>query len=317
MVRMLIILMLMSASQIRIIAQIRFIEGTVYDEKNNPMVDAGICEILRDNCVRTDKNGKFRIRLSPDGVSELVVSYVGYYSKSVVLQDTIKYPIKVIMQEEYSAEKGKIYKPKINAFVGFMNTNWLEGKFNYTELNPKLVQELNQLNYCADFGIEGYFRNFYGAFGYGQVSDKSKEIDSVHTNIYASKINFKIGYGLGFKNNFIIFTPYCAFDLKYYRIQTRDSKSSIPLSTYLQSNYYDIKFQQWMCTLGGDLNIRIYTKWDQSLLSSLYLSFGAGYIFKITDRPLIQSFGNELTSSGKINYQNLILQIGMKWFVQD
>jgi hypothetical protein len=262
--------------------------------------------------------GIFRIGLKSDFPTVLRISFVGLYTKLLEITDTTRLPVTVIMKQEPWIGDGPVYQPKLNAIIWTTEVNRMDVNFNsYSELIPQYRELLSKLDYGLEMLLAGYYRNFYGAFGYGWISTQSPQIiDSLLTTTSASKISFRLGYGFHSKHSKLIFTPFFAFDMINYKLQTRNENFKIPLSSYLQTKYYDIRFNQWIGRLGGDFDIRLFSEEDRSLLQSAYLSVGAGYCFKLSKRPLIQSSGNELISSGRIDYNNLFLQVSFKFYAQ-
>ena len=64
------------------------IEGTVYDENNEPVIGASVAvKGVRGNAVATDAFGHFKLRVTPG--AQLTVSYVGYKTTSVAAQNGV------------------------------------------------------------------------------------------------------------------------------------------------------------------------------------------------------------------------------------
>lgn len=67
-----------------ITAQIMTVQGTVMDEKNEPVIGASVLETGTTNGTVTDFDGKFT--LQADANAHLTISYVGFTTQSVAIK---------------------------------------------------------------------------------------------------------------------------------------------------------------------------------------------------------------------------------------
>lgn len=74
------------------IGQSRVITGVVFDENNTPLPGANILIIDSNLGTATDFDGVFKLNLN-DGVKEVVVSYIGYKDKTIVITESNNYSI--------------------------------------------------------------------------------------------------------------------------------------------------------------------------------------------------------------------------------
>lgn len=295
--------------------------GTVLDENNKPLIGAHICQDFSDNCSITDNFGVFQLKAEDDKQNYLTVSYIGYKPKKVLFTNNISSPITIFMEIDsvdlFSFSNN--YRHRFGSFLLTSGVERIHASFtNYDELNPEYIDMFNQIEYLLMLNIAGYYRDIYGAFGFGgSIYPFPKEIDSLHTLTHLQKINFKFGYGFTSNNLNFIFTPYISFDRLRYRLLSKEADDKVSLNKYFETQYYDVRFIQWTGTLGWDLDLRLFSRRDRYLVNSIYLSIGAGYYVKLGKQPLILSTGNTLTSSGYLDYDNLYLQASLKFYIYE
>lgn len=81
------------------VKQQQSIQGTVFDEKGEPVIGASILEKGTTNGTITDLNGRFKLAIGNG--KELVVSYVGYITKTVKIENQSS--IKIVLAEDSKA----------------------------------------------------------------------------------------------------------------------------------------------------------------------------------------------------------------------
>jgi hypothetical protein len=295
--------------------------GTVLDENKSPLIGAYVCQDFSDNCSITDNFGVFQLRMKKDKQNCLTISYLGYKPKKVMISDSVTSPIAIRMELDSTDwfSHSNNYRQRFGSFLLTSGVERINASFNnYDELNQEYVDMFNQIEYLLMLNIAGYYRDFYGAFGYGgSIYPFPKEIDSLQTQTHLQKIHFKFGYGIASNNLNFIFTPYISLDRLRYRLLTKDADDKVSLSKYFDTKYYDVRFIQWIGTLGWDLDVRLFSRRDSYLVNSIYLSIGAGYYIKLGKQPLIESTGNTLTSTGYLDYDNLYLQCSLKLYIYE
>ena len=66
-------------------AQSLSLQGSVFDENNNPLIGAVVAVNGDENATITDMDGKFKLENVKSG-SQLVISYLGYKSKTISIK---------------------------------------------------------------------------------------------------------------------------------------------------------------------------------------------------------------------------------------
>jgi hypothetical protein len=200
-------------------------------------------------------------------------------------------------------------------FIMTVGTRFSKMKFkNFQELDSSKINLLNKTEYYLFGSFSGYYHNIYLELG---TSDgllfyhKSDYTDSININLKASSTFLSLGYGMAFNKLRLILTPYFSFSRNYYRYTTYRKTDSITLSQYFNDDNYDLKFIQWIGILGGNFDFgHIIDKKEP--FCYIDFGFGGGYLFKLSNKPLIKSAGNKISSSGNIDFSNLFLQVSLK-----
>ena len=85
--------------------------GVVYDEFKATVPYANICFKNTRECVTTDENGKFYLE-SESNRDILVVSYVGFTTKEIILKSAVNYNLKITFDAPNTLEEVKIFSGK-------------------------------------------------------------------------------------------------------------------------------------------------------------------------------------------------------------
>jgi hypothetical protein len=95
---------------INTIAQTK-VSGFVYDEFKMTVPYANVCFKASKKCVTTDENGKFYLESDTDQ-KVLVISYVGFQTKEILLTKAINYNLKIYFEGANTLEEVKIFSGK-------------------------------------------------------------------------------------------------------------------------------------------------------------------------------------------------------------
>lgn len=87
------------------------VSGVVYDEFNATVPYANICFKGTRECVTSDENGKFYLESNEDR-RVLVLSYVGFETKEIVLKSAVNYNMKIAFTSANTLEEVKIFSGK-------------------------------------------------------------------------------------------------------------------------------------------------------------------------------------------------------------
>ena len=87
------------------------VSGVVYDEFKATVPYANICFKNTRECVTTDENGKFYLE-SESNRDILVVSYVGFTTKEIILKSAVNYNLKITFDAPNTLEEVKIFSGK-------------------------------------------------------------------------------------------------------------------------------------------------------------------------------------------------------------
>lgn len=87
------------------------VSGVVYDEYNQTVPYANLCFKGTRECVTTNENGRFYMESQTDQ-KVLVVSFVGFKTKEVVLDKAVNYDMKIAFEGANQLEEVKIYSGK-------------------------------------------------------------------------------------------------------------------------------------------------------------------------------------------------------------
>ena len=87
------------------------VSGVVYDEFKATVPYANICFKNTRECVTTDENGKFYLE-SESNRDILVVSYVGFTTKEIILKGAVNYNLKITFDAPNTLEEVKIFSGK-------------------------------------------------------------------------------------------------------------------------------------------------------------------------------------------------------------
>jgi hypothetical protein len=78
------------------------VSGYVYDENNEPVSFANVLFKNSTTGTITDENGKFYMEIDGN-YTTLIISFIGYKNKEIVLDGSVNYDLKVTIKEEASA----------------------------------------------------------------------------------------------------------------------------------------------------------------------------------------------------------------------
>lgn len=87
------------------------VSGVVYDEFNATVPYANICFKGTRECVTSDENGKFYLESNEDR-RILVLSYVGFETKEIILKNAVNYNLKIAFTSANTLEEVKIFSGK-------------------------------------------------------------------------------------------------------------------------------------------------------------------------------------------------------------
>jgi TonB-linked SusC/RagA family outer membrane protein len=83
-------------------AQMRVIQGTIVDERNEPLIGANVLEMGTSNGTSTDFDGKFLLEVSISATT-LEVSYIGFQTGLIMLNEAADY--QVVLKESISLDE--------------------------------------------------------------------------------------------------------------------------------------------------------------------------------------------------------------------
>ncbi len=133
------------------------VSGVVYDDFNSPVPYANVCFKDTRECVTTDENGKFYLE-SASARKIVVVSYVGFEPKEVVLTKAVNYGMKISFAAANTLEEVKIFSGKTskknNPALDILRKIWEKKrknglyKFNQYQLNKyeKVEFDMNSID---------------------------------------------------------------------------------------------------------------------------------------------------------------------------
>lgn len=312
-------------------AQNFVIRGTVYDEQNSPLYGANIIEVGTINGTFADKQGKFSLSLSKFGERKIFVTYIGYHTDTITFSgvqlpsntDTVFQDVTVHMEVDtidYFGPPHRGYWHVYSLVLGTTASRFYADFSSFSELPTKYIDGFNNIEYTVDLSVGGYYNSIFGS-GHFRASIYSpvESADSIDETVLMSDIGVQFGYGFGIKGYRLVFTPYLGFDVLFYRLKTSDPDETLPLSTYLANQYYHVTFRQWTSTMGANLDIKLFGSRKGSPLgyTSMHLRMGAGYMFRLSKHPYIKAPTNDLESDGILDMNNLYLNAGLVFYLQN
>ncbi|HLO91312.1 MAG TPA: hypothetical protein VK172_09120 [Lentimicrobium sp.] len=144
-----------------------------------------------------------------------------------------------------------------------------------------------------------YKKHYFGVhYGFMGTSNKT---DSLLVKLHLRQFGLSYGYNIINTWHFTV-RPSVSLNWNKSRLLNTPKLDAIPIQQYLNDRDLDIRFNQPYCYLGIDLSYKAYgPKLDQ------YTAFGifAGYTFKITTNPIVNSRNTRLTEVPPIGMKNL------------
>ena len=133
------------------------VSGVVYDDMNSTIPYANVCFKGTRECVTSDENGRFYLESQEDR-RILIVSYVGFETKEVILEKAVNYNMKIAFAGANVLEEVKIYSGKTskknNPALDILRKIWERKRrnglhmFNQYEMNKyeKVEFDMNSID---------------------------------------------------------------------------------------------------------------------------------------------------------------------------
>jgi len=291
---------------INALAQERIITGRVFDEENNPLFGATVCQNNTENCSYSDYQGIFHLLIKNNGNNSIFISRQGYKPQTIALIDSVNKLIIIKMLND-TAQK------QINEIPAQKDVSWyskyeITYNFQYERIfndfssfesyfgseNVKFMS--NQSSIC-NFEITGRYKNVSLGILFG-FNNYEKPNDSLLMKFKHRQFALNFGYDVINSKHFRF---NALLGLKYHKYYIVNSENDyyIPLNLYLSNNYIDINIDQMSGFIGCNLEYKTY---ELSYFTDyIAIGFFGGFIFKINEKPWIYSVANCLTSDSKIN----------------
>lgn len=304
------LIFLLLFSEFGLKSQIIEITGKVIDENNQVL--PGVSVLVKNTTIgsMTENDGTFKIKFEKFNKSVLIFSYFGMKDLELKISDTLKTPLLIKMYEDTVREDR--YKKRLNKIrsLNFLfNYNLTDVNFNeFNEFSRSDLDLLNELSNDLSIGLSGYYENVYGAFTYG-TNGKIIDEDSLEKEIVLNKYTIASGYAFPFFRNRIVIVPNISVNTAVFKYKIYKENKQTSLEDYLGTKYPDLKFIQFYGIVGSNLDIKLFSMYGGIFLKG-YLTAGAGYLFKFSKKPYIFSGEQKLTSSGRLQYDHLFLQLG-------
>ncbi len=285
------------------------VRGTVTDSLGNPLAVAIVEQRETHNYVFSKPDGTFELkvvskygnkRLEKVGIP-IYVTLVGYDTQPVILNNSNKESLQVVLIE--GGERAKTRKVKkwktitsLSAYVGY---NFTDVSFNrFDDLRDDQVYLLNKTKNYIGFGFSSYIRNIYLDLGFSFSPTVKGESEIYRHYSDGTHIKFNIGYGFPFYDKKLIVTPYWGSSYLGINEYIAPLDRKVSLENYLQQGYMDLLFKQYIATIGGKADLRLYEfgKGRQAI----YLSAGVGYSFHYNLYPKISAKGTRITSPNRL-----------------
>jgi len=314
-----------------IIAQEFVIRGKVYDEQNSPLIGASILEEGTRNYTISNMEGKFSLTLSKFGDRKINVMFVGYHTQIITFSgvqlpsntDTVFQDVTIHMEvdtTDYFGPPRRGFWHVYSVVLGNTASRFYTDFSSFTEIPSKYIDGFNNIEYTVDLSAGGYYNSIFGSGHFrGSIYSPVESTDSIYETVHMSDIGVQFGYGFGIRGYRLVFTPYLGLDVLFYRLKTSDPDETLPLSTYLANQFYHVTFRQWTSTLGANLDIKLFgsRKGSPWGYTSMHLRMGAGYMFRLSKHPYIKAPTNVLESDGILDMNNLYLNAGLVFYLQN
>jgi hypothetical protein len=161
------------------------VSGYVYDENNEPVSFANVLFKNSTTGTITDENGKFYMEIDGN-YTTLIISFIGYKNKEIVLDGSVNYDLKVTIKEEASAldevvvYSGKQSK-KNNPAIDILRKIWSRKRSNGTK-------QFNQYRFDKYEKIEFDMNTIDSAFMKSKIF---KGIEFIFDEVDTSKVTGK------------------------------------------------------------------------------------------------------------------------------
>ena len=298
------------------------IKGMVKDSLGNGLPVAIVDQRETQNFVFSKPDGSFELviisrfgekLLNKVGIP-LTVSLVGYNSQVVNATTENHRAMEIIMIEgdgRISKRKPKKWKT-IHSLSGYIGYEYMDLSFKrFTDLTINQRAQLNKIKHYFGFGFNAYIRNIYVDIGFAFTPTYKEMNKDYRQYTEGTNINFKLGYGFPFYNQRLIVTPFYGSTYLGLSEYIAPLERKVSLDSYLDKGYMDILFKQYVGTVGGKVDYRLY-EFDRSR-QALYLSAGVGYSFRLNKYPYISAKGTRITSPNTIAVFPVSCEVSVKY----
>ena len=278
-----------------------YISGKVVDEDGEPMLGVPICIEKSKNCCVSDIDGEFSILKPKKKGMTLLTSFIGYETVKIHDIDTIFHPVTITMQAEHvPLINGNKYN-LVTPFGISLRFDYLAPSFKEFEsiLGKGNVDNLNKLKLILGGEFAACYKEMHLALNIGLDGFSTLGYDSISSGKGEYK-TFLLGTHFGYKiinSKVFIVTPEIGFKLYRYRMFNYDNNYHIPIEQYIIDRDLDIRFNNFIGSVGIDCCIFLLNDYYGSIAIGLY----GGYAFKLDDKTFVYSRRNRLFTNHKVD----------------
>ncbi|MEI6089020.1 MAG: carboxypeptidase-like regulatory domain-containing protein [bacterium] len=287
-------------------AQERIITGRIFDEENNPLFGATVCQKNTENCFYSDYQGIFHLLIKNKANNTLSIARPGYKPQTIALKDSVNKLIIIKMLKDTTQKQ-------INEIPTTKDMSWyskyeISYNFQYERIfndfsnfesyfGSENVKFMSNQSTIYNFEITGRYKNVSLGILFGLNSFEQSNA-SLLMKFKPRQYALNFGYDMINSKHFR-FNALLGLKYNKYLIVNCENDYYIPLDLYLSNNYIDISIDQMSGFIGCNLEYKTYEL--SNFTDYIAIGFFGGFIFKINEKPWIYSVANCLTSDGRIN----------------
>jgi len=308
------LLLVMTASSMKVSGQTQIVTGQITDENNVAIAGPSVCQVNANNCTNADMNGIFHLLLQPGKEMSLQIRCLGFNPEEVVIDESTVYPLKIVLTPTYLILESS--DQDFVPWITFRSSLSLDALFtDFSEFSSSIGSfNTDAMDYFAVTGPElgVSVHRFYTGFRLGMGNGYSEEHDTLVVDLSNTSFSLNLGYDL-ISSRRIRMTPLISLKLLRIRLQNYCNERRIPLTRYLDERDLELRFNQMAAVAGINLEYLIYS--DIFPGGGDYWSVGAfgGYAMKLNRTPWIYSRGNRLITSNEIDLRHFTFGLSVSF----
>lgn len=295
------------------------ISGSIYNSLGEAMPAVIVEQASTTNFAISDKDGHFELQLLPKSAQKVIVSFIGYKKQTIDLKVHQGRDLEIILDEIDDAHLPQITTtklPRLSYFTFNVGYEYYDARFdNFTELLTSEITLLNKLDHFITIGISGCYKNIYALLSWGFSPTQKQEFSEYQYkhSVEGRRFLFKLGYTFPVAKTQILLTPTLGVTRTQYYEYMYSYKETMSLSEFLMLGSKEVTYKQYCGIIGLDADFRLAAFGGRNQ-HDLFLSAGAGYIFKLHSHPYMKSNKTKLVSDNEFIQNGLYIELSLKYY---